>query len=53
VVSEPPSNAKSCGIGALHDVGLTKTSGIEEGEFVTPRSHIGKIKRNPHRVGSL
>jgi hypothetical protein len=20
---------------------------------VTPRSHIGKIRRNPHRVGSL
>jgi hypothetical protein len=25
MVSEPPSNARSCGIGALHDVGLTRT----------------------------
>jgi hypothetical protein len=26
MVLEPPSNARSCGIGALHDVGLTRTS---------------------------
>jgi hypothetical protein len=28
VVSKSPSNARSCGIGALHDVALTRTSGI-------------------------
>jgi hypothetical protein len=28
MVSEPPSNARSCGIGALHDVTLTRTSRI-------------------------
>jgi hypothetical protein len=39
VVSEPPTNGRSCGIGALYDVALTRTLGIQEGEFVTP-SHI-------------
>jgi hypothetical protein len=28
MVSEPPSNAKSCGTEALHDVALTGTSGV-------------------------
>jgi hypothetical protein len=28
MVSEPPSNARSCGTGALHDVTLTSSSGI-------------------------
>ena len=28
IVSEPPSNARLCGTGALHDVALTRTSGI-------------------------
>jgi hypothetical protein len=28
MVLEPPSNARSCGIGALHDVTLTRTSGV-------------------------
>jgi hypothetical protein len=28
VVSKPPSNARSCSIGALHDVALTRTSRI-------------------------
>jgi hypothetical protein len=53
MVSEPPSNARSCGIRALHDVALTRTSGIQEGEFVTPRSYIGKMRESPHRVGDL
>jgi hypothetical protein len=28
MVSERPSNARSCGTGALHDVALTRTSGV-------------------------
>jgi hypothetical protein len=28
MISESPSNARSCGIGALHDVTLTRTSEI-------------------------
>jgi hypothetical protein len=28
MVSEPPSNARSCGTGALHDMALTGTSGV-------------------------
>jgi hypothetical protein len=28
MVSEPPSNARSCDTGAPHDVALTKTSGV-------------------------
>jgi hypothetical protein len=28
MVSEPPSNARSCGTGALYDVALTGTSGV-------------------------
>ena len=28
VVSEPPSNVRSCGTRALHDVALTRMSGI-------------------------
>jgi hypothetical protein len=28
MVSKSPSNARSCDIGALHDIGLTRTSGI-------------------------
>jgi hypothetical protein len=28
MVSEPPSNARSCGTGALDDMALTKTSGV-------------------------
>jgi hypothetical protein len=28
IVSKPPSNARSCGTGAPHDVALTRTSGV-------------------------
>jgi len=28
IVSEPPSNARSCGTGALHDMALTRTSEV-------------------------
>ena len=28
MVSEPPSNARPCGIETLHDVALTRTSGV-------------------------
>ena len=53
MVSEPPSNARLCGIETLHNVALTRTSGVYEGEFVIPQSHIGKIRNSPHRVGGL
>jgi hypothetical protein len=53
VVSEPPSNVRSCGTGALHDMALMRTLKILEGEFVTPRSHIGKMRRSPYRMGII
>jgi hypothetical protein len=53
MVLELLSNARSCGIGAIHDVTLTRMSGIKEGEFVTPRSHIRKMRRSLDRVIGL
>jgi hypothetical protein len=47
MVSEPSGNVKSCGIEALHDVALHDVA------LTKTWSHIGKMRRNPHRVSDL
>jgi hypothetical protein len=53
MISELPNNARSYGIGAPHDVALTRTSGVEGQKFVTLLSHIAKMRNRPHRMGGL
>jgi hypothetical protein len=48
MVSEPPSNARLCGTEALHDVALTRTSGICN--TLVPYC---EEKNNLHRVSGL
>jgi len=42
MVPESLSNVRPCGIESPHGVAMTRMSGVQNGDFVTPRSHIEK-----------
>jgi hypothetical protein len=49
MILEPPSNARLCGIGALHDVARNLRGGVCN----TPVPYWEDKRKSPYRVGDL